>query len=1248
MKLFSVFLALLLCGFPGGVSAGDYEPTSFVIEDQAAVIPVLPGIRRVRVSCQDEHGAWRLFSLAHLVGDEGRIRLRLPEGKTLDEIRIEVSDRDPFPYEVYAGETEFSIESDGALGGMTPETIGNRFDATTADGPEAGATPTVQESDLWQWQGDTLFFYNQLRGLQVFDFSDPGDPTSLGSLRMPALGEDMYLHPDGKHLVLLTKRASWEGSAGSEAVLVRYLEGELSIVSRLPLPGSRVVESRMVGSHLYVAMNNSRWTEAIDEEGNLLQEWETGLTVEHLDLSDPQAPREADSLDLLTTDGWWSTAVVSATPDYFIVAPSSYDSDRREHHSTIHLIDIRDQQAPLEIAASTELPGRLNDKFKLQVRDDVLTCVTQAGRRGDTLKTVVGNYDLGRPTSSGRLPLLDELTLAPRETLFATRFDGDRLYVVTAIQIDPLFVVDLTDPHDLQLLGELKIPGWSHYLQPRGDRLLSVGVEERRVAISQFDVSDPANMSLPSRIYLGQEGTFSWSEGNYDEQAVAYFPEKGLMMVPYQSYGNGEAEPETALQIIRFTDDSLEKAGVIRTDFVSRRSTLLGEGTLVSVAGREVRALDVSDPADPQPLSTLEVAWPVDRVLTYGDYLLQLDDGEYWYWQGSGNTEAVLRISPINDPDEVLARVALPGNEVRGLDLQGDTLHLLTSKSETYQSDEGLTDWRRLTFHTRIDLRDPLAPGLAKPEPLELELLHQQYHLRTLQEGRVAWIPEVAGGHSGWGYFPTAIDFWPGRPGFPGWYHQATEAQVIILDLNDPVAVKVRHDHRLALDAVGPDPDERREATLTGIVEEGDALFLSFRSQRWTTDEEGESSRLETEHRMRVARLDQEGRISVEPGVSIPGTLAGVRSVGEGSSWLLLSSAVATRPREDGSLSWSNDLVLQTSAFDGFSAFLIDEVTVSGSYGQDLEITGDFFALPHVNWSGSSTEQTLEFYPFELTGQIDDPISLSLEFHAYDLVFQDGILATKGWTESGQLWWMLNPETLEEPEPAVLEIRNRLSANLNEMIFDWERELAWVPVGHYGVETIEVASLRKSGDAGEGLKAVRLTDAASPWVTFLLHPEHLVAEDDRVRPGPLADHESWHFETIPSITYRDWITGKLGGANDPDFVLPEKGGDLDRDGLSNWAEYLFGTDPARADSPALRATPSDGEGRAGVEFSLPTGRMEGDWQVQISRDLDRWSRPALEEMSMRAAEAGQTRMILHFATGTAPGSVFFRLKAVPN
>ena len=100
--------------------------------------------------------------------------------------------------------------------------------------------------------------------------------------------------------------------------------------------------------------------------------------------------------------------------------------------------------------------------------------------------------------------------LAKEETIHSARFMGDIGYFVTFKQIDPLFSVDLSDPSNPKIIGELKIPGFSDYLHPYGDgKLLGIGlsVDEEGmttegVKLSMFDISDPANVKEMSTYVL--------------------------------------------------------------------------------------------------------------------------------------------------------------------------------------------------------------------------------------------------------------------------------------------------------------------------------------------------------------------------------------------------------------------------------------------------------------------------------------------------------------------------------------------------------------------------------------------------------------------------------------------------------------------------------------------------------------------------------------------------------------------------
>jgi len=132
--------------------------------------------------------------------------------------------------------------------------------------------------------------------------------------------------------------------------------------------------------------------------------------------------------------------------------------------------------------------------------------------------------------------------LAEGERIYSTRFMGDKVYMVTFKQVDPLFVIDTSDPTKPEVLGYLKIPGVSQYLHPidenhllgfgqdsvtEGDRTYLTGFK-----ISLFDVTDSTNpIEMQSEI-IGGLGTYS--ELLYNHKALMYSAGKELMAFPIQ------------------------------------------------------------------------------------------------------------------------------------------------------------------------------------------------------------------------------------------------------------------------------------------------------------------------------------------------------------------------------------------------------------------------------------------------------------------------------------------------------------------------------------------------------------------------------------------------------------------------------------------------------------------------------------------------------------------------------------------
>jgi hypothetical protein len=178
------------------------------------------------------------------------------------------------------------------------------------------------------------------------------------------------------------------------------------------------------------------------------------------------------------------------------------------------------------------------DSVSADDQDDVLTLRRQTDNRVITLQADGESLEMvGMTEALGH----------DGETIRSTRFVGDRGYVVTFETQDPLIVVDLADPAELTVLGQLDIPGFSEYMHPiDADHLVTIGRDTTTSGVDQglmlqiFDVSDP---TTPRRSHTYKFGENGYSEANVNHKAFTFHrPEgaaagEGLLAFPYVDYG---------------------------------------------------------------------------------------------------------------------------------------------------------------------------------------------------------------------------------------------------------------------------------------------------------------------------------------------------------------------------------------------------------------------------------------------------------------------------------------------------------------------------------------------------------------------------------------------------------------------------------------------------------------------------------------------------------------------------------------
>lgn len=273
----------------------------------------------------------------------------------------------------------------------------------------------------------------------------------------------------------------------------------------------------------------------------------------------------------------------------------------------------------IELTATGSVNGHVLNQFSMDEYNGYFRIATTEG------------FAWGREANSkNHLFILDdqlkqvgEITdLARGERIYSARFMGDRAYIVTFKETDPLFVIDTSNPKNPTVLGELKIPGFSNYLHPLDENhLIGIGYEtEQRMdswskepiiitkgmKISLFDVSDLANPKEKDTEILGGRGTYS--EVQYNHKALFRNNQQHYFGFPVSLYEEGnkdeviykgsgavvyEITPEMGIQL-KGNLITPPKKGQLYEEWESSISRLVYIGnTLYTVSRKEVKSYDL-------------------------------------------------------------------------------------------------------------------------------------------------------------------------------------------------------------------------------------------------------------------------------------------------------------------------------------------------------------------------------------------------------------------------------------------------------------------------------------------------------------------------------------------------------------------------------------------------------------------------------------------------------------------------------
>ena len=357
------------------------------------------------------------------------------------------------------------------------------------------------------------YSYRVVTTAEIYDVSNPDKPTSKGKVTQSGNYNTMRISGDYVYLL-----SDFDAS---------IVNGRDAIGEYVPSVQGKLVEDSNICMPQYVR-------------------GDTYTVVSSFTLKNPE--EKVDSKAIFGCSG-----LVYVSKNNIYVCESYYNSDDSDVTQTcIRKISYKD--GILKAVGQTKIDGTLNDSFSLDEYEGNLRLVTTVSSNGDSgiMPLVLfgdsADSEIAKQEDTNYLYILDEKLnelskiedIAKDEQVYSARFIGKTGYVVTYKQTDPLFSIDLSDPKNPQIIGELKIPGFSEYLHPYGDGLLlgigmdvdDTGTTTNGVKLSMFDISNPEDVAEVQKYVM--EDCYS-TNVTYEYKAAMIDVEKNL--IGFVAYG---------------------------------------------------------------------------------------------------------------------------------------------------------------------------------------------------------------------------------------------------------------------------------------------------------------------------------------------------------------------------------------------------------------------------------------------------------------------------------------------------------------------------------------------------------------------------------------------------------------------------------------------------------------------------------------------------------------------------------------
>lgn len=399
------------------------------------------------------------------------------------------------------------------------------------------------------WASDNTAPYYGTTRVLVIDAKDHAQPSlkrivdldgSMVSSRV--VGNDLYMVQNGYIQVpqrlsdLAQKTIANIPRADQNTLRPWEVQAALAATLRQTL-NSSISQSDIDGVLPKVVSSGKTFTLACSDMYVPPKNMQLGMTVlTKIGLDD----KSVDSVGAMLAGGqiYASTSGIYVTAPYYSWTNQGY----ADYGTQIHEFSIGDGK-PTYVASGKVAGTPLNQFSLSEYNGDLRIATTAWNYNGNQQQD--NNLFVLRASGKSLKVIGSIRGLAKNEQIYAGRMFGDKGYLVTFRQTDPLFTLDLSDPTKPKVAGELKVNGYSSYIHPMGnDLLLTIGQDATDTGqvtgmqLQVFDVSNPAKPTRKFQEKVNTTSNYAWSAAQNDHHAFTYDPVTGTLAIPLSEYNN--------------------------------------------------------------------------------------------------------------------------------------------------------------------------------------------------------------------------------------------------------------------------------------------------------------------------------------------------------------------------------------------------------------------------------------------------------------------------------------------------------------------------------------------------------------------------------------------------------------------------------------------------------------------------------------------------------------------------------------